>query len=70
MSAKSGSLLGVYRHEVGVIDYPDGRWYTAAVFTRTTDANLGEGAVNAAIGHAAAQAVALLAPQEAAEQSI
>lgn len=70
VSAKSGGLLGVYRHEVGVIEYPDGRWYTAAVFTQTTDASLGEGAVNAAIGRAAARAIALLAPQEAAERSL
>ena len=61
VSAKSGSLLGVYRHEVGVIEYPDGRWYTAAVCTRATDASYGEAAINAAIGQAAAQAVALLA---------
>lgn len=70
VSAKSGSLLGVYRNEVGVIEYPDGRWYTAAVFTRTTDASPGEGAVNAAIGQAAARAVALLASQEAGRRSL
>jgi Ser/Thr protein kinase RdoA (MazF antagonist) len=64
VSAKSGSLLGVYRNEIGVIEYPDGRWYTAAVFTRTTDSNRDEGAVNAAIGRAAARAVAMLAPQQ------
>lgn len=62
VSAKSGSLLGVYRHEVGVIEYPDGRWYTAAVFTRATDASVGEVAVNSAIGRAAAWAVAQLTP--------
>jgi beta-lactamase class A len=63
VAAKSGGLLGVYRHEVGVIAYPDGRWYTAAVFTQATDASRGEVAVNAAIGRAAAQAVALLASE-------
>lgn len=65
VSAKSGSLLGVYRNEVGVIAYPDGRWYSAAVFTRATDASHGEAAINAAIGQSAARAVALLAAQAA-----
>ncbi len=65
VSAKSGGLLGVYRHEVGVIEYPDGKWYTAAVFTRATDASVGEVAVNAAIGRAAAWAVARLASRQA-----
>lgn len=63
VAAKSGSLLGVYRNEVGVITYPDGRWYAAAVFTQKTDASQGEGAINAAIGQAAARAIALLAPE-------
>lgn len=67
VSAKSGSLMGVYRNEVGAIEYPDGRWYVAAVFTRTTDATAGEGAVNAAIGRAAAWAVNALAAGESAE---
>lgn len=69
VSAKSGSLLGVYRHEVGVIGYPDGRWYTAAVFTRATDASPNEAPINAVIGRAAARAVDLLASREAAEHS-
>ena len=64
VSAKSGGLLGVYRNEVGVIEYPDGRRYTAGVFTRATDSSSDEAAINAAIGHAAAWAVALLAPAE------
>lgn len=64
VAAKSGGLLGVYRHEIGVITYPDGRWYTAAVFTRTTDNSEGEGAINAAIGQAAARAVELLGREE------
>lgn len=70
VSAKSGSLLGVYRHEVGVIEYPDGRWYTAAVFTRATDTSVGEVAVNGAIGRAAAWAVDRLTPAEAREHRI
>ncbi len=60
VSAKSGSLLGVYRNEVGVIEYPDGRWYTAGVFTQSTDASRGEVAINAAIGRAASLAVGAL----------
>lgn len=60
VAAKSGGLLGVYRHEVGVIAFPDGRWYTAAVFTKATDAHVWEGPVNAAIGQAAARAIELL----------
>ena len=61
VSAKSGGLLGVYRNEAGVIAYPDGRWYTAAVFTRTTDPQVDERSINAVIGQAAARAVELLA---------
>jgi beta-lactamase class A len=60
VSAKSGSLLGVYRNEVGVVEYPDGRWYTVAVFTRSSGSSAGEGAINASIGLAAARAVDLL----------
>ncbi|MGH2516194.1 MAG: serine hydrolase [Ktedonobacterales bacterium] len=63
VSAKSGSLLGVYRNEVGVIEYPAGRRYFAAVFTQTTDASRSEASINAAIGRTAARAVALLAPE-------
>lgn len=70
VAAKSGGLLGVYRHEVGVIEYPDGRWYTAAVFTRATGAGRGGGPIDAAIGQAAARAVALLAPTVGAERSL
>lgn len=68
VSAKSGSLLGVYRNEIGVIEYPDGRWYTASVFTRTTDASRGEVAINAAIGRAAALAVGSLESRDGARE--
>ena len=61
VSAKSGGLLGVYRHEVGVISYPSGRWYIATVFTRAASTpHKGEAAINAAIGQAAAHAIELL----------
>ncbi len=43
---------------------PDGRWYSAAVFTRTVNGPVKASAVNAAIGQAAAQAIELLAREE------
>lgn len=64
VAAKSGGLLGVYRHEIGVITFPDGRWYTAAIFTRTADIPGKEGAINAAIGQTAARAIEVLARGE------
>ena len=66
VAAKSGGLLGVYHHEIGVIIYPGGRWYSAAVFTRTTDAPSKASAINAAIGQAAARAIELLTREETA----
>jgi beta-lactamase class A len=59
VAAKSGSLLGVVRNEVGVISYPDGRRYAAAVFTRSRP-GANDAAINAAIGTAAARAIASL----------
>jgi beta-lactamase class A len=59
VAAKSGGLLGVVRNEIGVISYPDGRWYAAAVFTRSRPGS-DEVAINAAIGAATARAVASL----------
>jgi beta-lactamase class A len=56
VAAKSGSLIGVLRNEVGVIEYPDGDKYVAAVFTQTSF-GCDERPVNAAIGEAAAVAV-------------
>jgi len=67
VAAKSGSLLGVYRHEIGVIAYPDGRWYSVAVLTQTTNAPVREDAINAAIGQAAARAIQLMALEEHVE---
>ncbi|OKJ05615.1 serine hydrolase [Kitasatospora sp. CB01950] len=59
VAAKSGSLLGVVRNEIGVVSFPDGRQYAAAVLTRSP---LGsdDAAINRAIGEAARQAVAAL----------
>lgn len=59
VAAKSGGLLGIVRNEVGVISYPNGRRYAAAVCTRSP-AGSDEAAINAAIGTAAARAVASL----------
>jgi len=60
VAAKSGSLIGVVRNEVGVIEYPDGRGYAAAVFTQAHHPWRNEAAINAAIGAAAAAAVKML----------
>ncbi|MFJ5924589.1 serine hydrolase [Kitasatospora sp. NPDC092948] len=59
VAAKSGSLLGVVRNEIGVVSFPDGRQYAAAVFTRSP---LGsdDAAISRAIGAATARAVNIL----------
>lgn len=59
VAAKSGGLLGILRNEIGVITFPDGARYAAAVFTRTAPGT-DDRAVNAAIGTATARAVATL----------
>jgi len=59
VAAKSGSLAGVVRNEIGVISDPDGHRYAAAVFTRSRPGS-DEVAINAAIGTATALAVAAL----------
>ncbi len=60
VAAKSGSLLGVIRNEVGVITMPGGRRYAAAVFTRADRPYDNEHEINAALGTAAARAVGYL----------
>ncbi|MCX4744324.1 class A beta-lactamase-related serine hydrolase [Kitasatospora sp. NBC_01287] len=74
VAAKSGSLVGVVRNEIGVISYPEhpehpdhpehpehpgGRHYAAAVFTRSRPGS-DDSAISAAIGAAAARAVEAL----------
>jgi beta-lactamase class A len=59
--AKSGSLVGVVRNEVGVIEYPGGRGYAAAVFCRAKQPWQNDAAINAVIGDVASAAVATLA---------
>ncbi len=56
VAAKSGSLMGIIRNEIGVVSYPDGGRYAVAVFTRS-DPGADDHAVNEAIGAAAAHAV-------------
>jgi len=60
VAAKSGSLLGVIRNEIGVITMADGRRYAVAVFTRADRPYDNEHEINAAIGTAAALAVGYL----------
>lgn len=65
VAAKSGSLIGVIRNEVGVIEYPDGRGYAAAVFTQARLPWQDDAAINSVIGTAASAAVSLLTDQGA-----
>jgi beta-lactamase class A len=60
VAAKSGTWIGLIRNEAGVITMPDGRRYAAAVFTRADRQWDREYEINAAIGAAAALAVARL----------
>ncbi len=60
VAAKSGSLLGIIRNEVGVISLPGGHRYAVAVFTRADRPYRNEHEINAAIGTAAAQAIEYL----------
>ncbi|HEX7304441.1 MAG TPA: serine hydrolase [Lentzea sp.] len=56
ISAKTGTLPSV-RNEAGVVDYPDGRRYAVAVFTRSQSLDLRQPAVDAVIGRAGRLAV-------------
>jgi beta-lactamase class A len=57
VSAKSGSWFRVVRNEIGVAEYPDGRRYALAVFTRTAEPHARRPDVDRAIGEAARAAV-------------
>lgn len=59
VSSKTGTLPTV-RNEAGVVTYPDGRAYAISVFTRTESLADRDAPLDAAIGHAAAIAVAAL----------
>jgi beta-lactamase class A len=57
VAAKSGTLMGLIRNEIGVITLPDGQQYAVAVFTRADRQWDKEHEINAAIGAAASLAV-------------
>lgn len=61
LAAKSGSLYGLVRNEIGVLTAPDGRAYAVAVLTRTKSAQPGRSPVDGLIGRAAWAAVRSLA---------
>nr|WP_312892891.1 serine hydrolase [Allostreptomyces psammosilenae] len=56
VSGKTGSLPTL-RHEVGVVEYPDGGRYAVAVFTRSASTAVNLPAADAAIGQTARLAV-------------
>lgn len=60
VAAKSGSLIGMIRNEVGVVTFPDGRKFAAAVFTQADRPGRNDAAINAVIGQAAAAVVQIL----------
>ncbi|MGF1429875.1 serine hydrolase [Kitasatospora sp. LaBMicrA B282] len=67
VSGKTGTLPTL-RHEVGVVEYPDGGRYAVAVFTRAAGTALTLPAADAVIGTTARLAVdALRAPDRSAE---
>jgi beta-lactamase class A len=59
VSGKTGTLPGI-RNEAGVVEYPDGRCYAVAVFTRARSLARMQPAIDASIGSAAAAAVGYL----------
>jgi beta-lactamase class A len=60
VAAKSGSLIGMIRNEVGVVTFPDGRQFAAAVFTQADRPGRNDAAINSVIGQAAAASVQIL----------
>lgn len=50
VAAKSGSLLGVVRNQIGVVEYENHSRYAAAVFTRGWEPYAQEHEIDAAIG--------------------
>lgn len=57
LAAKSGSLFGRVRNEIGVITHPAGETYAVSVLTRAHKPFHAEAAINAAMATAAATAV-------------
>lgn len=60
IAAKTGSLTGRVRNEVGVITHADGRAFAVAVFTRAHAPFQNVAAIEAEMAHAAATAIAAL----------
>jgi beta-lactamase class A len=60
LAAKSGSLFGRIRNEIGVISYPDGKAYAAAIFTRASRPFVGAARINAQMGVIVDRAVHML----------
>ncbi len=52
VSGKTGTLLGL-RHEVGVVEYPDGHRYAVAIYTQSASRAAHQPHLDAAIGRAA-----------------
>jgi beta-lactamase class A len=65
VAAKSGSLVGIIRNEIGVIECPGGRGYAAAVVTRAHQPWQRDADINPVIGTAAATAIRILSGQAA-----
>ncbi|HEX2913106.1 MAG TPA: serine hydrolase [Chloroflexia bacterium] len=57
VQAKSGSLMGRIRNEIGVVTYPDGRHYAIAVFTRSHKGASRQPPIDQAIGTVSALAI-------------
>ncbi len=57
VQAKSGSLMGRIRNEIGIVTYPDGRRYAVAVFTQSHGGASRQPAIDRAIGAVAALAI-------------
>jgi beta-lactamase class A len=60
VAGKTGTLLNL-RHEAGVVEWPDGRRYAVAVFTRSERVRRNDPAADAVIGRAARLAIDQLA---------
>jgi beta-lactamase class A len=57
IAAKSGSLFGRVRNEIGVVQWPDGQAYAIAIFTRAHQPFCGTSAINIQIGSAVRTAI-------------
>ncbi len=60
VAGKGGSIPGIINNDIGVLTYPDGRRYVAAIFTRATTAFAGQLAAGPLIGKLAAEIISTL----------